>query len=177
MKTTTTAEFRVLTKSNIKNLLLSSEYRMVESGGFLGFFKKVEWKDDFESYISQNTQLIDEMTGKGFLYFDDIVEFLRKYKSINLRQAEYVDLNIDLILEREENAYFLDYDYVKQINEKFSDISVEKEELIDFNNISSPDLEMSDMLIFQEDQIRKLALIFKLFREEVMYIRCELSQF
>ncbi|WP_375578504.1 hypothetical protein ABWH96_15950 [Marivirga tractuosa] len=176
MKTTTTAEFRAISKGNIKNLINFSSYKKIEGGGFLGLFKKVEYQDNFESYLAQNTQLIDEMTGKGFLYFDDMVAFLKKYKSIDLKQPEYADPNIDMILEREENAYFLDFDYVNLINEKLSNISVENEELTEFNNINSPDIPMADMIVFQQDQIKKLSLIFKLFRNEVMYIRCELSQ-
>lgn len=175
MITTTTAEFRAIKKENIKNLIMSAGYKKIERGGVFGLFKKVEYEDNFETYLEQNTSLIDEMSGKGFLLFDDIAVFLKKIKSIDLKQPEYKNLNIDLILEREENAYFLDSDYIKHIVDQFSKVSIEKEELMEFNNMSCFDIPMSEMIPYQQDQIRQLSLILNQFKDEVLYIRCELS--
>jgi hypothetical protein len=176
MELNTTAEFRNLSKSKFENLMVSAEYKKVKKGGFFGLFKKVEVIDEFETSIQENTTLLDTISDEGFLLFDHLIEFLKSYKSINLRQDKFSKLILKNILERGEGAYFLDYDYIQEINQKLADISVEKEELMEFNEkiVGYP---MSDMIESQQEQINKLSKIFQLFSGELMYIRCESPDF
>ncbi|PZX20108.1 hypothetical protein LX69_00561 [Breznakibacter xylanolyticus] len=175
METTTTAEFRTIKKKDIEGLIESSRYERIDRGGFLGFFKKVEYVDNYENYLAEKTRLIGKFSGKGFLLFDDIVIFLKSFKAINLLQPEFQSIDYNSIHEREENAYFLDSNYVRLLSDQISKISIEDSELEEFNQASSFGLPMNELIVFQKDQIRQLSLLFNQFKDEVLYIRCEAS--
>ncbi len=172
MDSSTTAEFRGFSKSDFKNLIESSHFKKVESGGFLGMFKKVAYQDNFENYLSKNTELIGEIKGNGFLLFDDIVAFLKKYKSIDIRQTEYQNIDINPILEREENAYFLDDNYIKVVAEQLSKRSLEDNEIAEFNEKHSFGATMLELISDQKEQIRQLSTHLNHFKYEMLYIRC-----
>jgi hypothetical protein len=175
MESTTIAEFRVIKKNNIESLLQSSVLKKNERSSFLGLFKKIEYEDNFETFLEQNTQLIGLLSGKGFLHFGDIVLFLKQFKSINIKQPEYQDVDITSILEREENAYFLENCFVKTLAEQISKISIREEELKEFNSANGFGGPMTELIRFQQDQIKKLILILSQFNGEVFYIRFEAS--
>ena len=166
MDINTTAEFRTIKKRNIQALIEASKVKKIESKGFLGFFKKVEYEDNFESYIAENTRLLGTLSGEGFLLFDDLVTFLQKYVSIDLNRAI-------LILEREEKAFFLNTDYVQNIADQLSATTIKDKELEEFNefNIGAP---MPEMVGPQKEQIDQVLSLLKQLNEEVLYIRCEL---
>lgn len=172
MDLNTTAEFRIIEEDKIEGLIQAAVVKKKVTKKFFGLSKDVEFIDNFEPYIDENTRSIGILSGKGFIYFSDLVRFLKEFKSIDLGN---IILDSKAITQREESSLFINASTVKTLFEKLNNSNIKTEELKSFNMQTDMGDLMSDSISFQVDQIKQFTLILSQVKSDFLYIRSECS--
>ncbi len=172
------AEFRIIKAQKIRGLVKAAivEEKIVKS--FFGLFKTIVYQDNFENYLRNNTTLIGTLQGQGFLYFKDLISFLKEYKSIIIYEHS---INKKPFIAREENAMLINANNCLKLYESLKNIRIETNELLGFNqkigiitDIKDDEL-VNDMIRKQKDEIAYFIKILHQLQtsDEFLYIRSE----
>ena len=175
METNIIAELRIIPKEKFEDLIKALELeRKEEEVRFLWTKKiKTSYIDHYPQFLKTHTKLINTFNTGGFLLLDDLIEFLRKVKGIDLEDDRSQKFNTLIIELRDETGVIIDYEKAGQLIPQFDLLKVTKEELFDFDaDIKTANDIGQDVIFHQINQIKALGNALKLIKEgEILFLR------
>ncbi len=169
------AEFRLMDATKLNRLIEAAELERVEEEvKFLWTKKlKVSYKDNYFTFLEDETKLITFFDYSGFLLFHDLINFLKDAHKIEIEQPEYEKYRDELIELRDEGAVIIDYYTAQKIIPAIENLNISKEEI--FAHVpdakATNDIQQNTV----QNQIKQIKTFANLLKQikagEVLFIR------
>lgn len=169
------AEFRLMDATKLDKLIKAAELERVEEKvKFLWTKKiKVSYKDNYPTFLENETALIDYFNYSGFLLFNDIKEFLKNAYSIEITKEIYEKYHDELIQLRDEGATIIDFYMAEKLIPLLENLKVSKEEIFEYVPDAKAINDIKNNVVQNQiNQIKKFSNALKQIKAgEVLFIR------
>lgn len=123
------AEFRILSHSDLDELIIAAEYKIVtqKKKKFLWSVEEKVTIDNYKNFLNSKTKLIDSLNERAFLTFSELINFL---KSKNITIVNDLPENAkQKFATRDEYPILLDFQSATKLQDKLRVLEITDEDL------------------------------------------------